>query len=260
MKKLLGRLLVLTTLAISASATTRIYSPQDIDRPAVGEVVIVDISSGSLVPEKEYTMILAWIDAHQDIHPILVTPHHTNQRKLTEWKVPAEKGGTLIVAVFDTVLGAIVDIHAVKITISPQPTEIFGDFNNDGKVTDEPDMVMLDKFMAFQNINGRPARWTEGQLFKADFNLDGKVDSRDENLMAEFLVDSVSELFVWLPLGDVNGDGKISGTDIVMIRRHILGIQPLKNPKIADVDGDGTVSTRDISIIRNHIINLWPNR
>ena len=58
--------------------------------------------------------------------------------------------------------------------------------------------------------------------------------------------------------GDLNGDGKISTIDIVMIQRIIVGIDALNdiNIVIGDINGDGKVSTIDIVYVQRHIVGL----
>ena len=56
--------------------------------------------------------------------------------------------------------------------------------------------------------------------------------------------------------GDVNGDGKISGTDIVQLRAHLLGKRELNEVSMqaADLSGDGKVSGTDIVQLRAYLL------
>lgn len=58
--------------------------------------------------------------------------------------------------------------------------------------------------------------------------------------------------------GDINGDGKISNIDIVMIQKQILGMTKLSGAygTAADVGKDGKVSNLDIVMIQKHMLNL----
>ena len=58
--------------------------------------------------------------------------------------------------------------------------------------------------------------------------------------------------------GDTNGDGKVSLTDIVNIKRHILGIEVLtgNNLLAADANGDEKVSLSDIVAVKRHILGI----
>lgn len=56
--------------------------------------------------------------------------------------------------------------------------------------------------------------------------------------------------------GDVNGDGKISSSDYVLIKNHIMKTSNLDDIKQlgADVNKDGKVSSSDYVLIKNHIM------
>lgn len=58
--------------------------------------------------------------------------------------------------------------------------------------------------------------------------------------------------------GDVNGDGIISIRDIILIKRHIVGIEKLEGKalKAADVNGDGKVTVRDIVLLKQVMVGL----
>ena len=58
-------------------------------------------------------------------------------------------------------------------------------------------------------------------------------------------------------IGDVNSDGKISPTDYVLIKNHIMQIKLLQTDnekKAADVNKDGKISPTDYVLIKNHIM------
>lgn len=59
--------------------------------------------------------------------------------------------------------------------------------------------------------------------------------------------------------GDINGDGKITPSDYVMVRRQILGTLSLKgNGRVtADINGDGKISPSDYVLIRRHILGTY---
>ena len=56
--------------------------------------------------------------------------------------------------------------------------------------------------------------------------------------------------------GDVNMDGKISASDYVLIKNHIMGTKKLSSSalKYADYNGDGKVSASDYVLIKNYIM------
>ena len=56
--------------------------------------------------------------------------------------------------------------------------------------------------------------------------------------------------------GDVNGDGKITASDYVLIKNQIMGTISLdeKSKKAADVNGDGKISASDYVMVKNYIM------
>lgn len=61
-----------------------------------------------------------------------------------------------------------------------------------------------------------------------------------------------------IKLGDVNNDGRISPTDYVLIKNHIMQIKELQTDlekQAADVNQDGRISPTDYVLIKNHIMN-----
>lgn len=60
--------------------------------------------------------------------------------------------------------------------------------------------------------------------------------------------------------GDINGDGKVSNLDIVLLQKHILGITELTGSSFtaADVSKDGGISNKDLVILQKHILGIEP--
>ncbi|MEG0592556.1 MAG: dockerin type I domain-containing protein [Coprobacillus sp.] len=59
--------------------------------------------------------------------------------------------------------------------------------------------------------------------------------------------------------GDINGDGKITPTDYVQVRRQLLGTMNLTGfaRTSADVNGDGSVTPSDYVLIRRHLLGTY---
>lgn len=55
--------------------------------------------------------------------------------------------------------------------------------------------------------------------------------------------------------GDVNGDGRITIEDLVIVKAHIEGVLQLQGNalKAADVNSDGVVDNTDVAWIKYHI-------
>lgn len=58
--------------------------------------------------------------------------------------------------------------------------------------------------------------------------------------------------------GDINGDGKISTVDVVLLRRVIVGLDEINADILlkGDINGDGKISTVDVVKVRRHIVGL----
>jgi len=58
--------------------------------------------------------------------------------------------------------------------------------------------------------------------------------------------------------GDVNGDGRINSLDLMLVKRHILGLEKLDGEAFnaADVNGDGKVNSVDAMRIQRHILGI----
>ena len=58
--------------------------------------------------------------------------------------------------------------------------------------------------------------------------------------------------------GDVNGDGKITSSDYVLIKNHIMGTKIIDKEfqKFADYNGDGKITSSDYVLIKNYIMSI----
>ncbi|TYQ18193.1 UNVERIFIED_CONTAM: arabinoxylan arabinofuranohydrolase [Acetivibrio alkalicellulosi] len=61
-----------------------------------------------------------------------------------------------------------------------------------------------------------------------------------------------------ISLGDLNGDGKIDSTDVILLRRHLLDITPLTETALlnADLNKDGRIDSTDYALIRRYILGI----
>jgi hypothetical protein len=66
----------------------------------------------------------------------------------------------------------------------------------------------------------------------------------------------VVKTYAVIVTGDTNGDGKITVTDMIMAKAHLLGSSTLKGEALyaADTNGDGKMSITDFIQIKSHIL------
>lgn len=83
----------------------------------------------------------------------------------------------------------------------------------------------------------------------AALNTGDKILVYDEN-------NSSKGVYVVCVMGDVNGDGKITSSDCIKTRNHMLGKGTLEGVSFvaADVTGDGKIMSSDVIKIRNHML------
>ena len=71
------------------------------------------------------------------------------------------------------------------------------------------------------------------------------------------VTETVTETFTVKITGDVNGDGKVSSTDLSIIKQYIMSETTLEGlyAEVADLNGDGEVTLTDLSMIKQQIIS-----
>ena len=82
-------------------------------------------------------------------------------------------------------------------------------------------------------------------------------DNDTENIPDDDENNTENEEVIEVKIGDVNNDGKISPTDYVLIKNHIMQIKLLQTDtemKAADVNKDGKISPIDYVLVKNHIM------
>ncbi len=58
------------------------------------------------------------------------------------------------------------------------------------------------------------------------------------------------------PFGDINGDYRVSITDLVILHRIVLGMEHTALQRLrADLNGDGVVDESDMKIFQTYIAN-----
>lgn len=120
---------------------------------------------------------------------------------------------------------------------------LLGDVNNNGKVN-LSDVVDLLKYLSGEsdllNENG------------ADLNNDSNIDSAD-------VVQLVKTLYAdGVPVGDLNGDKKLSIEDLALLKARVGGDVNSGDANEADLNGDGRINSADVKILEN-LLNYLKN-
>lgn len=91
-----------------------------------------------------------------------------------------------------------------------------------------------------------------GSTIEITKEIEKKVEGQDEPVKV-----TVKETFTIKVTGDINGDGKISSTDLSVIKQVIMGDETLDGifKDAADLNDDGEISITDISLIKQQILN-----
>lgn len=78
------------------------------------------------------------------------------------------------------------------------------------------------------------------------------------NRLAIYINDTLAKEYEVVVYGDINGDGKISNVDFVLLQKQILGItvQSGSYLEAANTSRDGGVSNKDFVILQKHILNI----
>lgn len=84
----------------------------------------------------------------------------------------------------------------------------------------------------------------------------GKVGTG--NRLAVYVNGTLAKEYEVVVYGDINGDGKISNVDFVLLQKQILGItvQSGSYLEAANTSRDGGVSNKDFVILQKHILNI----
>lgn len=54
-------------------------------------------------------------------------------------------------------------------------------------------------------------------------------------------------------IGDVDGDGKVTSKDALLIKRHVAGFDVEFDKNLADVDGDDQITSKDALLIKRYV-------
>lgn len=92
-------------------------------------------------------------------------------------------------------------------------------------------------------------------------NADGSENTQTVgtgNKLAVYVGDTLVQQYEIVVYGDINGDGKISNLDLVLMQKQILGIESQSGSRLeaANVSKDGGISNKDLVILQKHILGI----
>lgn len=135
------------------------------------------------------------------------------------------------------------------VTTSVQPAGA-GSVSGDGS----GDCGRAVSLVASANAGYEFERWAEDGVTVSTSASYGFALPADRQLVAHFAVSCVREP------GDVNGDGRRDGTDVVCLRRSLVGLSECGGhaDESADYDGDGNANSTDVVRLRRCLLALEP--
>lgn len=122
---------------------------------------------------------------------------------------------------------------------------------------------ILSAYMHIDNDSGRMTGITPGTKISdlAKLCLPGDLTASQEVLGTGTVISSASAnaRLTAVVTGDLNGDGNVTITDMLMVKSHILGNELEELATIAgDVNYDGSVSISDFLCIKSNLLGLAP--
>ena len=96
------------------------------------------------------------------------------------------------------------------------------------------------------------------QTIKGDIDGDGFIDEEDLELLQIYLVGLKPEKQIVKANTDLNGDGKVSITDLAQLKLGLLDIQNSGKKKLGDVNEDNIVDKNDANMLAEYLVKLKP--
>ena len=85
---------------------------------------------------------------------------------------------------------------------------------------------------------------------------DGKTEVKEGSIGTGYKIKVGDKTYTAVKLGDISGDGKLSSSDLLKIKKHLLKATTLKDEyfKAADINQDGEISSSDLLKIKKYLM------
>jgi len=127
-----------------------------------------------------------------------------------------------------------------------------GDINLDQEVNGK-DLILLKQYLT----NG--TKLSDLALANADYNKDGKVDSKDDDALSSYLAnyDYDNKVVNATLYGDVNLDNVVNGKDLILLKQYLTNGTKLSDLALANADynKDGKVDSKDDDALSSYLAN-----
>lgn len=107
-------------------------------------------------------------------------------------------------------------------------------------------------------LSGISTQNCTAQVLKKDGSVNAGVIGTGDKVTIYNANNEVVKQYEAVIYGDINGDGKISNIDLVLMQKQILGIQGQSGCYLeaANTSKDGGISNKDLVILQKHILNV----
>ncbi len=59
-----------------------------------------------------------------------------------------------------------------------------------------------------------------------------------------------------IKLGDINSDGAVDAIDLILIKKHLLGLETIENKALADLDVSGEIDAIDFALMKQYLLGI----
>ena len=229
------------------------------------EFALADVNGDGKLTRADYYTILHHIIGSEEYYTNVSKPSTFLRPKTVYYIGDADGDGVITrydLDVIDKFLAGTMEITGDQY--------IAADIDSDQKVT-ESDRELLKNYLNGKDKTSDVLHWFKSLPVHGDVNNDGIVSTADVDVLADYLegdTDAIPEDI--LDRADVNGDGKVDATDLLIIDEFAYNYPtaypvelPIYVPRetqyiIGDANGDGVIDERDLNAIDDHISGKTP--